>query len=633
MNPTTRIIQPLQRLAATGRVRAWLKTIDDPTAAATRRQRAADGLLGAVARGDLTPDVQAGAVEGLLLRWDRLPASRRERLMKISPARLRVGLVRVMSGSSGEGRLVVAALAQTWPRAEFIRAAASLVTDADDRVAATAEDTLLAVASSAADLKGDDEAAFDLAVTGLARGYPEHRRPAVLRAVTAVLDRPGPHLRAWLREGADAEMMPLRSALRKSEGVSRVSALRLLGTPSLAAAAAERLLLPATAADHEATLALGPLVGVRGRAAALKRVDDPIAMLPAQAELERLSLEARLGAASWAASLPVTSVRRAHALVPMLSDPEPIVRASVVRRLGELAVTPGPAREALHDAVFDRDPRVARAALLELQRVDPGLASRCATTLCASAHAEMRTLAGELLGARDAWALLGSGDAAAWPLWRDLLDTDPLRTRAALRGRVAEGEPAERCLAIQAVRRLELGAEIEQELLSAARDPSERVASSAVTALGDLVSPASRASVSASLAHPDGRVRANAVEAIARRDPDEPVVRAWVTSDTPRARGNAVRARLVLARDAGGAEALSRMLTDDRRGHRLSGLWVAERAGMTSVSERVAEIARTESEPHVRERARRCARRLLAEMRLRESGPVAASGFTAVAAR
>ena len=123
------------------------------------------------------------------------------------------------------------------------------------------------------------------------------------------------------------------------------------------------------------------------------------------------------------------------------------------------------------------------------------------------------------------------------------------------------------------------------------------------------------------MAHPDDRVRANAVEAIARRNPDEPVVRAWVENEVPRARANAVRARVVLAKDAKGAEALSKMLSDERRSHRLSGLWVAERAGMTGVSERVAELARTEREPHVRARARRCARRLLAEMRWQENLP------------
>jgi hypothetical protein len=127
-------------------------------------------------------------------------------------------------------------------------------------------------------------------------------------------------------------------------------------------------------------------------------------------------------------------------------------------------------------------------------------------------------------------------------------------------------------------------------------------------------------------------VRANALEAIARRDADAPVVRTWVRNDTPRARGNAVRARLMLAGDPAGAESLESMLSDDRRGHRLSGLWVAERAGLTSVSERVAEIARRESEPRVRARAKRCARRLLAEMRLRENSS-ALGGEAAAAAR
>ena len=77
-----------------------------------------------------------------------------------------------------------------------------------------------------------------------------------------------------------------------------------------------------------------------------------------------------------------------------------------------------------------------------------------------------------------------------------------------------------------------------------------------------------------------------------------------------------MRARVVLAKDPKGSASLDRMLRDSAKGHRLSGLWVAERPGAVSVSARVAELARTESDPLVRGRAKRCARRLLAEMRL-----------------
>ncbi len=226
-----------------------------------------------------------------------------------------------------------------------------------------------------------------------------------------------------------------------------------------------------------------------------------------------------------------------------------------------------------------------------------------------------------VLRVADPWALIETNDSAGWRLLRERLADEPMRAMSELRGRVAEGTAASRTVAVLAVRRLGVVEEVENELLCAAAGDDERVASAAVLALGDCGTAASRAAVSSCLAHPDDRVRANAVEAIARRDPDESVVRAWVENEVPRARANAVRARVVLAKDSRGAESLSKMLSDERRSHRLSGLWVAERAGMVGMSELVAEIARTERELHVRERARRCARRLLAEMRWSEAEP------------
>jgi hypothetical protein len=537
-------------------------------------------------------------------------------------------------------RRLAARLGRERPRIALIRAAADLLWDRDDAVVAEAEATLEHTAGRWADLDDQERDALDQALSSLARRFPEHRRRGVLRAALAVADRAGQAVSAWLSEGDEASLMALRSEMKRSEsGVAdRPRLVRVLGVPALAPAAADRLLDPATAEAHEASLELAPLLLSRGRAAALRRLKDPLRTLPAQSDLEGLSMGARLGALTWAAAVPSPSGKRAAALWEMLLDPEPVVRFGAVRRLEALAPACEAAREALREATFDSEPRVARAALEALVGIDPKLARACAWSLLRSEHALVRAAARTIAPAPaesalvEAWDRIERNESRGWALLRAALAQDPTTVAALLRGKIAAGEPASRCRAAAAARRLGVVEAVEAELLAAAQGENERVAAAAVSALGESGSTAARAVLSAALGHADGRVRANAVEAISRTNPDAPVVRAWVSSDVPRARGNAVRARLLLAGDPAGADSLASMLTDDRRGHRLSGLWVAERAGLTSVSDRVAEIARRETEPRVRNRARRCARRLLAEMRLRENSS-AVSREAAAAAR
>ena len=647
MIPTSRFLRPLQRAASGGRVRSLLKLFDESyggggkgvRADPERRRRAIGGLVTALAKGELTPEAEGDAGEGLLSRWERLSEAERSRVKGLPGARIKRGLWRAARAESAAVRRVAAGLAGEWPIAEAVRAAGRLATDRVGAVRSAAEGAL----ESAAEVQASGEldagacAALDEALADLAGRYPEHRMRGVLRAAASVADVAGPRLREWMASGPDAEMMPLRSAVREGVGAgegARARAVRLLGIPALASSAAEVLGSPATAAGHEAALRSSGLLHARGRARALSRLEDPLGALPEQGALEGLSVEARVGASRWAALSPSPAGRRAAALGQMLRDPEGAVRLAAVWRLGALAASGCVgACGLLEDAAYDAEPAVALAALRELERVDAsrggGAARRHAGWLLRSPSPAVRSAARALAGEGDGWSLIVRGEARGWSALRAEHEASPLVVAAALRGRIASGPSAERALAARAARRLGIAREVEAELLAAASGDDERAAAAAVTALGEVDTAAARAAVSSLLAHADARVRANAVEAIARRNPDEPVVRSWVEHEVPRARGNAVRARVVLAGAADGAPALAKMLGDERRPHRLSGLWVAERVGAVEVSERVAELARDEAEPRVRERARRCARRLLAEMRLREAGPAGRSDVEA----
>jgi hypothetical protein len=209
--------------------------------------------------------------------------------------------------------------------------------------------------------------------------------------------------------------------------------------------------------------------------------------------------------------------------------------------------------------------------------------------------------------------------------------------------------------AIQLGARLGLGAELEIELLSiiavsthAGSDVSSEerrdllhAAAAAVTALADLRSPAAQHSVHKCLRHPDDRVRANAIDAMtrtARRAGSIAAIESTLAhaaiefKDDPhhRVRAAAVRARLLgsLRTDSSTmsapiAETLQPLLVDTRPMHRVSGLWLAERAAglgnqqardRSDVAALVAEVVRTDPVLQVKIRARMTAVRLLAGM-------------------
>ena len=151
----------------------------------------------------------------------------------------------------------------------------------------------------------------------------------------------------------------------------------------------------------------------------------------------------------------------------------------------------------------------------------------------------------------------------------------------------------------------------------------------AVVVLAELKSPAAQHALHKCLRHPDDRVRANALDAMARAarrggwigSTDSPLGKAVVEfGDDPhhRVRAGAARARAMAAgRGQGGGVGpiVVPLLRDERAMHRVSGLWLAERvAGDGEVARTIAEMVRSDPSPEVRVRARRTAGRMLAGM-------------------
>lgn len=198
---------------------------------------------------------------------------------------------------------------------------------------------------------------------------------------------------------------------------------------------------------------------------------------------------------------------------------------------------------------------------------------------------------------------------------RAALTRNHAATLDTLRREIADG--GRRLEAIRAARRLGVARQTELELLAAASDPSDhRLVATAALTLADAATPSALHAVSRLLGHPDARVRANAVEAVARLDPASPLIEPKLLDAHPRTRANAILAAL---RDppqrVRAVEALLASLADDRAPIRISALWAAEHAAPPEAANHVAALAAEASSGHERARARRAARRLLASMR------------------
>ena len=218
---------------------------------------------------------------------------------------------------------------------------------------------------------------------------------------------------------------------------------------------------------------------------------------------------------------------------------------------------------------------------------------------------------------------------------------------AQMHKRITSGNARDRVRAIFLCRTLGLSQTLEVELQtcllgrSVWSEDDLRVAATAVTALGDAGTSSARHLVEGSLTHAGNRVRANAVEALAHctrasRDlaVQEPGVYAHMiemkSDANHRVRANAIRALLTppVGTEAGriyepaAVDGLVSMLSDDRRMHRVAGLWLTGKmilsggtagiaSDLSSVVSRVADLAGADDDPDVRERAGSCARMLL----------------------
>ncbi len=549
----------------------------------------------------------------------------------------------------------------------------------------------------------DDESALRLReelAFALGR-FGKHRRMGVLLAAIAMLDRrttarekSDDPLARWMRSEPDVAHAALRGIVRwHPASIVRRRAWEWAWDESWRSVCVERLAHAMDLDDHEAVLVQWHLALRPSRRAALqaieprralrswrervpasgsgstsgttatpasekltgtpkpgRRATEEDGLLPRTERVARLSATARRGLVEFARATRTPTELRRRAVEPLLVDPEPMVRHALAR-LGD--------RRGVEDLCFDRDERVARSAFVRWSGAGegtrgPGDDEDHRRSLLSMSRVESRSVR-EWANMEHSHALPGSG-----ALWRNAarerLRMNRERELDTIRLALARGGESERFEALALVRALDLADEVAEPLgdllQSHVREGGDdRVAATAAAALGSVASLPARGVLLGALRDHDGRVRANAAEALRRQhtrglqgeDSLPPALRELRQDDHHRARGAAVRGLVEFASTqieskhaqagAMASEAsrdLLAMLNDERAPHRLAGVWTASRsvrlgAGRlpeaAAVVRRAGELVATDEDPRVRARARGWVLRLEREIRLMETNP------------
>jgi hypothetical protein len=517
-------------------------------------------------------------------------------------------------------------------------------------------------------------------VAALAGRFDEHHQRDIM--TIAVLLAEGPGLGASGALGRISKLMDeehpattgMRAALRRGTApFMRSRAWRWLGAEAVRLAAIDRVSRATSVAEHEVVLRAGHLllrpvrakslgvVKVRARGGAKTGFGAEPAggeALPTLSQRRDLSPGARRWLVDLAAAVKTPEPMAAQLRGAGLTDPSPWVRWAHQRQ--------ATASERA-DYVFDADVRVARSAAIArspaggrawmrwpLKRPDQ-FRLRLTGRMTSSPHEQVRSVARGDARRMNPFLVHRAESRLAARQW---FKADRAGFVAAIRARIEQGSEQERVDSIRLARMLGIGLAFEPVLLEIAADDSAscRAAATAVAALGDIETPTARAGVDAALEAADVRVRANAVEACVRHvprlhdlaDADTEVYGSLIElkgDEHHRVRANALRALIegsgvgrggrVL--DPSGVDGLSGMLHDDRGMHRLAGLWLAERTLVADGRERlggswdglcrkVASIAVEDEDDAVRTRALRCARRLLAEVKVRPGSAASSAG-------
>ncbi|MHC5024309.1 MAG: HEAT repeat domain-containing protein [Planctomycetota bacterium] len=443
------------------------------------------------------------------------------------------------------------------------------------------------------------------------------RAEAVLVAGGLLMVRPGAVFGDLIEQPQHPVLFALRGvAERLSDSTVRRNLLNWLGVEMLRGPAARWIHRIAGLEAWSDLLSGGHLLLHPRRRNSVRQVDRPVRCLPDLTLATTLPAAAQARLPHFLAGLDLSADLRARRLADLIALPSPVARWQVLMTL--LRQHAPRADRAVEQFCFDRRGFIARLAT-QHRLAHPGdLSDQSLASLQECGHSWVADRARSVRAGRSASAFfsewLDLTFVARLAAAHQLAAVAPTEFQRGLADTLESGSRRSRLAAIEIIRRLRDVPAHEEAIIELATGPDARVASAAATALADGCSPRRLPVLLAALQHDDARVRANAIETLMRAGGAgvADVVRPHARSAENRPRANAVRA-LLRARPADGEIELKSILADDNPLHRISGLWVARRAGHVAAHHEVRHLAEADRVPEIRGRACAVLRFLLAQ--------------------
>ncbi|MHC4976729.1 MAG: HEAT repeat domain-containing protein [Planctomycetota bacterium] len=493
-------------------------------------------------------------------------------------------------------RLAVARLPRLTPIPASIDLLPLLLRDDEQDVVQECQRTLHALADHMARLRYQQRDALQQAAIEILQTYPEHHSNEAITAIERLGPCLGPEWRRFLDSADDAEHMLLRSAIRRADDPEAPSrAIAWLAISEVTGAACDALESLRRPGDIAGAMSASHLLRVPARQEnprqhhrAFPRFSfDSLADLDEAAALSHLA---------WHTSTRSSTPPPPRVLNETLTHTSQALRWAAASATAPLRRQDQTSGSLIEDLAFDTHHAIARSATVALltsrATEHPGM-----ERLARSAHPGVRRLARLSTMPPRPW----QSDAS----WRRQLHDEPDLVIARLRGALELGEEPTLLSTMRTIDRLALAPVFEKRILALLEHGSARVCASAVMLASRIPSAGARAAIAYTSTHSDPRVRANTIESIARHTPEAPIVVRASVDDIPRLRANAIRARVRVDRHEG-VSMLEDMLVDDRPGHRLSALWVAQRSSIVALTDRVSSMVASEPDPRVRTRASAC---------------------------
>ncbi len=560
------------------------------------------GLLRGVSRRDMHSLVKRRSVAGLLGAWGTISNEARRRLESLDDSTVGSALADAMI----EGRTTrehAAHAARAFAPAAVSHALLKLMADSDEIVRHRAVDSLEAMTARAVEAAGAADATLlELAPRAIKSGGEDATVRRQAAACMLALWTPAAirtaRLQAWL---ADPAVVPaVATAVRWCTlPLAAARAAEWLCREGLAKTSFDRLSTIETSAERTAALSRWHLLCRPGRASKLRGMKVNISvvrpasaapgkaaggkvapvtigargLVPTASELNALSIESKVGAASMCAVIGAEAPIRAQLAARLLVD-----RDSRARLAGRgLATVAG-----LADFAFDAEECLARGAAMRWfdlvragERFKRSEVDQSATidALRRSPHACVRAMA---VGVRASSARERAGEAS-------------LRQRLAQRHHAAGQLDA-----LDELKTHDRLAACVGSVIALLEDDTidARVRARSATLLGRMsdISSLQALTRAASRSEPDARVVANAIDALRRRrDQVGPVASAPIVEFKSPASHQRVRAsaiRLLASLKTPGSDCASdvlEMLKDPRPAHRQSGAWLAGRLAHLAV--------------------------------------------------